>query len=79
MYEQLRKPRATRVRDLSVENDKIFHMLDCAERKKKAGQGERAKTFGSSQDKMADAGLLDWLFGHDVIKEAEDMKEGKKN
>ena len=75
MYEQLRRPRATKVRELSIENAQIFHMLDCAQNSSKdAGQMMKISPNGPHNN-WADAGFRDWLFGYDVVKEAEEMKE----
>ena len=78
MYEQLRKPRTSRVRELSAENLQMIHMLNCAQLKKKATQSKSAKSSGSSSSNWADPGFRDWLFEHDVVKEAEEMRERGK-
>ena len=82
LYERLRRPRASTVRDLSKENLQIFHMLGYAD-----GGGESdgvLKSFSSSfgdgrfHNDWADVGFRDWLFGHDVVKEAVEIREMEK-
>ncbi len=78
MYERLRKPRTSRVRELSAENLQMFHMLNCAHLKKKGAQNKSSKAGGGSSSSWADPGFRDWLFEHDVVKEAEEMRESGK-
>lgn len=75
MYEQLRRPRATKVRDMSIENAQIFHMLDCARDSSKDARQLTKISPNSPHNNWADAGFRDWLFEHDVVKEAEGMRE----
>ena len=55
----------------------MFHMLNCsttAEGNEKGGsKHECTSSFGSAHDdNWAEAGFSDWLFGHDVVQEAEE-------
>ena len=80
VYEGLRRPRASRVRELSGQNLWIFHMLGCADcgGMDEGEGGIEAFSFGGrSGDNWADSGFCDWLFGHDVVEEAEEWREGK--
>ena len=82
-YEGLRRPRANKVRDLSKQNLQIFHMLGCADGGgEKGGREGGIKSFfsfgNSHDDNWADSGFCDWLFGHDVVKEAEEWRDGKR-
>ena len=69
-YEELRRPRANKVRDLSVENLQIFHMLGGED------GGMEIPSFGKGHDNWAEVGFCDWLFGYDVVKEAEAWRDG---
>ena len=75
MYEQLRRPRATKVRELSIENAQMFHMLDCAQNSSKDARQMTKISPNGLHNNWADAGFRDWLFGHDVVKEAEEIRE----
>lgn len=75
MYEQVRRPRTTKVMDLSIENSQGFHMLDRGERKGKDGQYQRTKSLESPLNRFADPGFQDWLFGCDVVKKGEEVQE----
>lgn len=80
VYEELRRPRATRVRELSVENLQIFHMLECMDRKEggEGYDGVESLSFSKSHDNWADLDFRDWLFGSDVVGEAEGLRERRK-
>ena len=75
LYEELRRPRTTKVRDLGIENGQIFHMLDQSQSKENAELHQSIRAFGSSQNRFADPGFEDWLFGRDVVAEAEEARE----
>ena len=75
MYEQLRRPRTTKVRDLSIENGQIFHMLSQGQNKGNDKLHESIKLFGSSHYRFADPGFEEWLFGYDVVAGAEEVRE----
>ena len=75
LYEKLRRPRTTKVRDLSVENGQIFHMLNHGQSNENDELHESLRAFGSSHNRFADPGFEDWLFGRDVVAEAEEVRE----
>ena len=56
-------------------------MLDCMDQNKKSEEYERINSFpfSKSRNNWADPGFRDWLFGHDVVKEAEELRENKKD
>ena len=64
------------MRDLSGENLQIFHMLEGAEGSEQYAN-VKSFAFGGSRGVWAEAGFRDWLFGHDVVREAEEMRDGK--
>ena len=77
MYEELRRPRAEKVRDLSGGNLRIFDMLGCEGGGGGEGDGDgEIGSFSSSfrgrkgDDHWAEAGFQHWLFGHDCVEEA---------
>ena len=63
-----------RVRKMSVENLQIFHMLECAGRNER-GEGIKSFSYSKSHSHWADPGFRDYLFGHDVVGEAESLIE----
>ena len=77
LYEQLRRPRAMRVREMSVENLQIFHMLECAGRNE-SGEGIKSFSYSKPHSHWADPVFRDYLFGHDVIGEAEGLIERER-
>lgn len=60
---------------MSIENAQIFHMLDCAEDNSKDARQMTKTSPNGPHNNWADAGFRDWLFGHDVVKEAEGIRE----
>lgn len=60
---------------MSMENAQIFHMLDCAEDNSKDARQLTKISPNDPHNSWADAGFRDWLFGHDVVKEAEEKRE----
>ena len=75
LYEQLRRPRTTKVRDLSIENGQIFHMLNQGQSNDNDELHQSIRAFGSSHNRFADPGFEGWLFGRDVVAEAEEVRE----
>ena len=75
LYEQLRRPRTTEVRDLSIENGQIFHMLSQGQSNGNDELHQSIRAFGSSHNRFADPGFEEWLFEHDVVAEAEEVQE----
>ena len=66
-YEQLRRPRANKVRDLSAVNLQIFHMLAC----KDCEEETKIESWREGHANWAEAGFCTWLFGHDIVAVAE--------
>lgn len=64
-----------KVREFSIVNGQNFHMLDRGERKEKDGLHQSIEAFRSSLHRFANPSFQDWLFGHDVVQEAEEMRE----
>ena len=62
--------------EMSIENGQIFHMLECGERNEKHEQHESTRPVENCLKRWADPGFRDWLFGYNVIKEVEEMREG---
>lgn len=64
-----------RVREMSVENLQIFHMLAFAGRNERC-EGIKSFSYSNSHSHYwADPLFRDYLFEHDVVGEAESLRE----
>ena len=60
---------------MSIENGQIFHMLSQGQSTEDDELHQSIRAFGSSHNRFADPGFEEWLFGRDVVAEAEEVRE----
>lgn len=74
VYEQLRRPRSTRIVEESIVNGGILHMQDGEAQRERDRQLRYDAPFEGYPNRWADPVFQKWLFGYDVFAEVDEER-----